>query len=179
MKFSRSKLSILILAFSTSAVLFGSCKAKKIAAIPPAVQVTEEVKPAPTPAPVEREVETAPAPAPEKMPDFNYSNIQFEFNSAVLKTSSYSVLDQIAAEMKKYPAVKFNIKGHSSLEGTEQRNMTLSIDRANAVKAFIVNVGVEGSNLTSIGLGESKPIASNDTEQGRVLNRRVEIEKIN
>jgi OOP family OmpA-OmpF porin len=57
--------------------------------------------------------------------------------------------------------------------------MTLSIDRANAVKAYLTNMGVDGSNLTSVGYGETKPVASNDNEEGRMLNRRVEIEKTN
>ena len=178
MKLNKLKLSTLILAVATASILFASCRAKKpvVAEVP--AEVTEEVKPAAAPV-EEKEAAVAPTPAPEKMPDFNYRNIQFEFNSSVLKTSSYPVLDQIAAEMKKYPSVKFNANGHSSKEGTDQRNMTLSIDRANSVKSYLVNVGVDGSNLTSIGFGESKPLNSSDTEQDRILNRRVEIEKVN
>jgi OmpA-OmpF porin, OOP family len=178
MKLNRIKLTTLILAVSTASILFASCRAKK----PVVAQTTTEVvaEPAPAVAPVEeKEVAVAPTPAPEKMPDFNYSNIQFEYNSAVLKTSSYSLLDQIATEMKKFPSVKFNANGHSSKEGTDQRNMTLSIDRANAVKSYLVNVGVDGSNLNSVGFGETKPLTSSDTEEDRILNRRVEIEKIN
>ena len=178
MKLNRLKLSTLILAVTTASILFTSCRAKKPVVAQAPAAVTEEAKPAVAPV-EEKEVAVTPTPAPEKMPDFNYRNIQFEFNSSVLKTSSYPVLDQIAAEMKKYPSVKFNANGHSSKEGTDQRNMTLSIDRANSVKSYLVNVGVDGSNLTSIGFGESKPLNSSDTEEDRILNRRVEIEKIN
>ena len=170
------KVTTFILALSASAMMFGSCRAKKaIAEQPP---VVEQQKPA-EPAPVEKEVEAAPTPVPEKMPDFKYNNIQFEFNSSVLKTSSYAILDQVASEMKKFNSVKFNINGHASKEGTDQRNMTLSNDRANAVKSYLINAGVEGENLTSEGFGETKPVASNETEAGRVLNRRVEIKKAN
>ncbi|NEU07367.1 OmpA family protein [Flavihumibacter sp. R14] len=176
MNLSKLKLANFILALTTVVVLFGACKAKKavVAEQPP---VVEQEKPA-QPAPVEeKEVAVAPTPAPEKMPDFNYSNIQFEFNSSILKTASYAVLDQIAGEMKKYDTVRFNIEGHASQEGTDQRNMTLSVDRANAVKAYLINAGVNGENLTSVGFGETKPVASNANEEGRVLNRRVEIKK--
>lgn len=173
------KLTTLILALSTATILFGSCRAKKLAAAPPSAEVTEVEKPAAAAPVEEKEVEVAPKPASETMPKFNYNMMQFEFNSAVLKTSSYPLLDQIGSEMKKYETVKFNINGYASREGTDQRNMTLSIDRANAVKAYLTNMGVDGSNLTSVGYGETKPVASNDNEEGRMLNRRVEIEKTN
>ena len=179
MNLTRLKITTFILALSTAAILFGSCRAKKavVAEQPPAV---EQETPVAQTAPVEeKETEVTPTPTPEKMPDFNYSNIQFEFNSSVLKTASYAVLDQIASEMKKYNTVKFDINGHASQEGTDQRNMTLSNDRANSVKAYLINAGVEGENLNSVGFGESKPVASNETEEGRVLNRRVEIKKVN
>ncbi len=112
-------------------------------------------------------------------PTFNYKNILFEFNSAVLKTSSYSTLDEIAREMKKYPDMKFRLNGHSSAEGTETRNMTLSIDRATAVKSYLVSAGINGRNLEAKGFGESSPINTNDNEAARQQNRRVEIKKDN
>nr|MBC7611667.1 OmpA family protein [Pseudopedobacter sp.] len=64
-------------------------------------------------------------------------------------------------------------------EGTEKRNMMLSVDRANSVKAYLVNNGIDGSRLKTMGLGESNPIADNTTEVGRTKNRRVEIKPIN
>ena len=178
MIFKKPKLTSLILILATTAIIFNSCRAKKpVVSEAAPVEVIQEEKP--TIASPEKEKEVEATAIPEKMPDFNYSNIQFEFNSSVLKTSSYSVLDQISTEMKKYQDVKFNINGHSSVEGTEQRNMTLSLDRANAVKAYMVNVGVNESNLNTVGFGEAKPIAGNNNEEGRILNRRVQIEKIN
>lgn len=177
MIFKKLNLTSFILISATTVIIFDSCRAKKPAVSEAApVEVIQEEKS--TTAPPEKEKEVEATPSPEKMPDFNYSNIQFEFNSSVLKTSSYSVLDQISTEMKKYQNVKFNINGHSSVEGTEQRNMTLSLDRANAVKAYMMNVGVDGSNLNAVGFGEAKPIADNNNEEGRILNRRVQIEKI-
>lgn len=160
-------------------VLSTACKSKKL------VTKTEEpssatqsypaevkpAEPAPAPAP-----EPAPAPAPK--PDLNFTNIQFEFNSAVLKTESYPELDKAAAAIKQSPDVKFVLNGNSSAEGTEQHNLQLSEERANSVKQYFVNAGVSADVLTVKGYGESKPIASNKTEDGRALNRRVEIKAV-
>lgn len=178
MNLTKKNITTFILALSTAAILFGSCRAKKVV-VNEQAPVAEQEKPAETAPVEEKEKEVTPVPTPEPMPDFNYSNIQFEFNSSVLKTSSYAVLDEIASEMKKYNTVKFNIEGHASQEGTDQRNMTLSNDRAVAVKTYLINGGVEGANLNSVGFGESKPVSSNETEEGRVMNRRVEIKKVN
>lgn len=80
--------------------------------------------------------------------------------------------------MKKDASVRFVLNGNSSAEGTDEHNMALSVERANAVKTYLVNTGVNGANLDIKGYGESKPITSNETEEGRALNRRVEIKKL-
>ncbi|QJD97905.1 OmpA family protein [Mucilaginibacter robiniae] len=171
-----SKISYLLTAMALSAATMQSCKAKK-AVTKPAPATTPAATTAPAP---EKQPEPAPpaqpepAPAPAK-PDFNFSNIQFEFNSAVLKTSSYQILDKIAAEMKKDQAARFVLNGNSSAEGTVEHNMSLSVDRANSVKSYLVNAGINGDNLNVKGYGESKPLAPNTTEEGRELNRRVEV----
>ena len=77
--------------------------------------------------------------------------------------------------MKKDPSVKFVLNGHSSAEGSDAHNMSLSIDRANSVKSYLVNAGFSADNFSIKGFGESKPVSSNTTEEGRALNRRVEI----
>jgi OOP family OmpA-OmpF porin len=153
-----------------------ACKSKKMAVQPNAVVETvkkeEPVKEKePEPAPVEEKEEE---PVVEK-PNYNFKNILFEFDSGVLKTASYSVLDQIVREMKKDPSVKFTINGHASLEGSAEHNMALSVDRANAVKLYLVNAGISPDNLTAQGFGATKPVATNETEEGRSQNRRVEI----
>jgi len=86
-------------------------------------------------------------------------------------------MDRAIAEMKKDPLVKFVLNGNASAEGTPQHNMSLSVERANAVKMYLVNSGVNADNLRAVGNGESKPVADNTTEAGRALNRRVEIKK--
>ena len=105
----------------------------------------------------------------------NYKNIQFEFNSSVLKTSSYSVLEEVTQEIKKHSNATFQLNGHSSEEGSNHRNMMLSVDRANAVKAYLVNNGISGGKLIVKGFGESMPLVLNTTEANRATNRRVEI----
>jgi outer membrane protein OmpA-like peptidoglycan-associated protein len=155
-------------------VLIFSCKTKKVIAktapTPPVEQSTPvEEAPAPTPEP-EKEV---PAPAPK--PDYNFKNVQFEFNSDVLKTSSFGSLDQAAAQMKINPSAKFILNGHSSAEGSPEHNMSLSVDRANAVKSYLVNAGVNAANFEVKGFGATEPLTKNDTEADRAINRRVEV----
>jgi OOP family OmpA-OmpF porin len=168
------KISFYTTVIALSAFALQSCKVKKMVAKP-----TEPVT-VTTPPPVEKKVVTAPvavqkyAPAPEK-PDFNFNNIQFEFNSAILKTSAIEKLDATASEMKKFPSAKFYLNGYASIEGTGVHNMALSVDRANSVKTYLSNSGVNAANLTTKGFGTSNPIAANSTDQGKELNRRVEV----
>jgi OOP family OmpA-OmpF porin len=176
MKFLRAL--YLPVAVLSSIVLLDACKAKK------AIQKSEPVAAQEAPAPVEKAPPVAPVtkPAPQPVaepakPDYNFSNIQFEFNSGILKTDSYPIMDKAAAAMKMDVTVKFVLNGHASAEGTAAHNMSLSVERANAVKAYLVNAGVSMDNLTAKGFGDTKPIADNSTEAGRVINRRVEIKK--
>ncbi|WP_400262101.1 OmpA family protein [Sphingobacterium sp. SG20118] len=104
------------------------------------------------------------------------SPIQFEFDSSVLKTQSYSTLDKVAKEVRDNNS-SITLDGYASAEGTEAYNVSLSKDRANAVKQYLVNAGVASSKITANGYGEANPVASNATEEGRVQNRRVEIKK--
>jgi OOP family OmpA-OmpF porin len=106
-----------------------------------------------------------------------YSNIQFEFDSSVLRTSAYPTLDQVSADMRANTSMTIEADGYASAEGTDEYNMRLSRDRANSVKTYLVNSGVDASRITVKAFGESNPIASNSTEEGRIQNRRVEFKK--
>ena len=105
-----------------------------------------------------------------------YSNIQFEFDSSVLKTNSYPALDATAADLKSSGSV-CELDGFASSEGTAAHNMRLSKDRANSVKTYLVNSGVAARKLKVKAFGETHPVADNSTEAGRILNRRVEFKK--
>ncbi|MBK0380710.1 OmpA family protein [Mucilaginibacter segetis] len=172
------KSSVLAIAILSSVVLLPACKTKKKVVAAKPTPAAEPAKPvvAETPKP-EPAKPTPPPPAPK--PDYNFKNIQFEFNSGILKTDAYPILDNAVTEMKKDPSVKFVLNGNSSAEGTTEHNMALSVERANSVKTYLVNSGVNADNLMVKGYGESKPVAPNTTEEGRVLNRRVEIKKLN
>ena len=174
MKFLRSNFQVFLILITL--ISLSACKAKKkvVQAPPTPPPVETQAAPVqPPPAPVKE----TPPPPPPPAPNYNFSNIQFEFNSGILKTESYPLLDKAAAEMKKDPTATFTLKGYASAEGTDAHNMELSVDRANSVKLYLVNTGVNAANLTAKGYGESNPVADNTTEAGRVLNRRVEIKK--
>ncbi|MBK0381229.1 OmpA family protein [Mucilaginibacter sp. SD-g] len=118
-----------------------------------------------------------PTPEPAAATGAAYSNIQFEFDSSVLRTSSYPILDATSADLRS-TGKTVEIDGYASSEGTAAYNMSLSKDRANSVKTYLVNSGVSASNLKVKGYGETNPIADNSTEEGRVLNRRVSFKQM-
>lgn len=168
----------LIICVTLLSIVMQACKSKKIAVQPSAVIETkkepvEEKQPEKPPVVEKKE----PEPVVEK-PNYNFKNILFEFDSGVLKTESYPVLDEIVREMKKDASARFVVNGHASLEGSAEHNMALSVDRANSVKLYLVNAGISSENLDTKGYGATKPVASNDSESGRELNRRVEIKVI-
>ena len=80
-------------------------------------------------------------------------------------------------DLRSKVVLKVELGGHASEEGDTDYNLQLSKDRANAVKTYLVNCGVAASKIITKGFGETRPVASNTTEEGRQLNRRVEIVK--
>ena len=103
------------------------------------------------------------------------STILFAPGRADIKEQSKQVLRDIVAILQKYPDTKFTIDGHTDSIGPSGQNQTLSNERAMAVKNYLIANGVNMSNLSSQGFGESKPVATNSTKLGRTQNRRVEI----
>jgi OOP family OmpA-OmpF porin len=117
-----------------------------------------------------------PKPAPVDTVASNvtgFEKIGFDFNSSVLKTESYPTLDKLSSVLRENGG-KVTVNGYASSEGTAAYNLKLSKDRANSVKTYLVNSGVNASQVATKGNGEANPIASNDTEEGRIQNRRVE-----
>ncbi len=104
--------------------------------------------------------------------------IYFKTNSAEFTKKTYPILEAIVVIMKKYPASKFRIEGHTDSRGSDAYNMKLSQRRADAVKNYLVEHGISADRLEAKGYGETKPIATNKTAAGRAKNRRVEINLI-
>jgi len=101
--------------------------------------------------------------------------IQFQLNSHIIKPESFSLMDEITKVVQDTPAIKkIAIEGHASSDGDDAANLSLSDRRSKAVMDFMVKKGVNKDRLTAKGYGETKPIADNSTEEGRVKNRRVE-----
>ena len=104
-------------------------------------------------------------------------DVRFERSSAALDARFQPDLEQLARTMQN-AEFRIRIAGHTDGEGSAERNQVLSEERAVAVAQFLEAFGIEGSRLETIGYGMSRPIATNDTEEGRALNRRTEIEII-
>jgi len=106
-------------------------------------------------------------------------NCLFDFDKAVVKPEFYSLLDGIVKVMNDNPTLTLELEGHADAVGTNRYNQGLSERRANAVKKYLVEKGmIDAGRVTAIGYGEERPIATNETAEGRQLNRRVELKPI-
>ena len=103
----------------------------------------------------------------------------FDFDKAVVKPMFFPMLDHIAKIMKDNPKMTVQLEGHTDSVGTEKYNQGLSMRRANAVKnALIKRAKADAKRLATVGYGESKPITTNETKEGRAKNRRVDLKPI-
>ncbi len=102
-------------------------------------------------------------------------NIFFEFASSDLLPESYPELDRVAQLLKRYPDIVVEIAGHTDSIGSDAYNQRLSEARARSVRQYLIKKGISPDRLVARGYGEKQPIADNSTEEGRALNRRVEI----
>jgi outer membrane protein OmpA-like peptidoglycan-associated protein len=102
-------------------------------------------------------------------------NITFATDSSNISADFYKVLDSVALVIKEYEKTYVDVVGHTDSTGAEAYNQQLSEARASSVARYLESQGVLGARIVSSGLGEAQPIASNDTAEGRSLNRRVEI----
>ncbi|NNF17558.1 MAG: OmpA family protein [Gammaproteobacteria bacterium] len=109
----------------------------------------------------------------------NLPGVQFELNSAKLKSESFNVLNDAAATLDKYKDLQVEVAGHTDSSGADSYNMSLSEKRAKSVLNYLVSRGVDAGRLKSRGYGETQPIADNATKAGRMLNRRVELNILN
>lgn len=102
------------------------------------------------------------------------NNLFFDFGKATLKPESNAELDNVFAILNDNPKMEIEIAGHTDNIGSDDANMKLSDERANTVRSYLIAKGISESRITAKGYGETKPVATNDTDQGRRINRRVE-----
>ena len=134
--------------------------------------------PAALPPPPVKVVQAPPPPPPPPPPvkkKIVLRGVHFDFDKAIIRSDSVPILREAANTLKENPSVNVIVEGHTDSKGTEVYNQRLSVRRATAVEEYLVTLGVAANRLTVRGKGESQPVASNDTEEGRAENRRVEL----
>jgi outer membrane protein OmpA-like peptidoglycan-associated protein len=102
------------------------------------------------------------------------NNVFFDFGKYDLRPESYPELDRLAEFLKSNTSLRIELGGHTDNVGKDADNLTLSQNRVNSVMSYVASRGVDAARLTAKGYGETKPVNTNDTEEGRQQNRRVE-----
>ena len=131
---------------------------------------------APAPAPVRAPVVVPPAPVSEKVTFA--ADAFFDFDKAVLKPEAKAKLDDLVGKTSAVALEVIIAVGHTDSVGADGYNQKLSVDRSEAVKAYLVGKGIEKNRVYTEGKGEKQPVADNKTAEGRAKNRRVEIEVV-
>jgi OmpA-OmpF porin, OOP family len=114
----------------------------------------------------------------KKVFDMALRGINFETGKAIIKGTSFQILNDIVLIMKENPEYNLEINGHTDDVGKDEMNLELSQKRADAVKTYLTEKGIEASRMTAKGYGETMPVADNKTSDGRALNRRVEFKVV-
>lgn len=121
----------------------------------------------------------APAPMPVAASKVTYAaDAFFDFDKAVLKAEGKAKLDDLVAKVKGINLEVIIAVGHADATGPDAYNQKLSVKRSEAVKAYLVSMGIEKNRIYTEGKGELQPVADNKTREGRAKNRRVEIEVV-
>jgi OOP family OmpA-OmpF porin len=108
---------------------------------------------------------------------FVTTGIKFDVNKATIKPESMGTINYVVKMMQDHPELKFSVEGHTDSDGDDASNLKLSESRAKAVADAMMKLGISSDRLTSKGHGESKPMAGNDSPEGKAQNRRVEFVK--
>jgi OmpA-OmpF porin, OOP family len=106
---------------------------------------------------------------------FVFDHLNFESGTTVITKESEPTLNDLVQILKAYPAVDSRLEGHTDSDGTQVANKKLSEDRAAAIEAFLVKTGIDTKRIETAGYGQDKPLASNDTAEGKAKNRRLEL----
>lgn len=101
--------------------------------------------------------------------------VNFAFDKATLMVNAKALLDGVVVGLEKHPDIKFALQGHTDSRGSDSYNLRLSGQRANAVRDYLISKNIDAGRMTAAGFGETMPIADNATDDGRELNRRVEL----
>jgi OOP family OmpA-OmpF porin len=135
-------------------------------------------EPPPPPPPPKPPPPPPPPPPPEPVvkEKIILRGVNFDFDKAEIRADAGVILDEAASILARNPDVTVTIEGHTDSTGPESYNQGLSERRAEAVKNHLAEQGIAADSLSTVGHGEMKPIASNETREGRALNRRVELE---
>lgn len=107
-------------------------------------------------------------------PRFVLEGVLFDTNRATLQSESHARLDRVVEYMTHKPSARIRVAGHTDNVGNARVNQRLSERRAQAVREYLIAAGIDGSRIEAVGFGDEQPVASNDTEEGRQQNRRIE-----
>jgi outer membrane protein OmpA-like peptidoglycan-associated protein len=134
-----------------------------------------------TPAGIKVDATGCPPPPPPFMPTKTLvlKGVNFDSDKATLTPASLAVLDGVVAGLKDWPDIRVEIGGHCDATNTHAHNQKLSERRAEAVYQYLLAKGIAANRMTTKGYGETVPIADNKTKEGRAINRRVELTKLN
>ncbi len=136
------------------------------------------VEPAPAPAPAPAPTPVAPPPPPAPEAGTKISSLEgahFDFDKATLRPEGTTKLDEAVQVMNEHSGIIVNVEGHTDNAGSDAYNQGLSERRAQTVVDYLVSKGIDASRLRPMGYGESRPAESNDTDEGRARNRRVDL----
>ena len=103
------------------------------------------------------------------------NGVNFDFNKATLTANAKTILDPVSGELTSHADIQVELSGHTDGRGSEDYNLKLSQKRAEAVRSYFIAHGIAAERMTAVGYGKTQPIASNDTDEGRERNRRVEL----
>ncbi len=122
-----------------------------------------------------------PAPVPEplakaKREKIVLRGVHFDFDKSTIRPDARPILDEAATILQQHPDIRVSVEGHTDAVGSDAYNLKLSERRAAAVKRYLIDHGIVASRLTSEGFGKRRPVATNDTADGRAQNRRVELQ---
>jgi outer membrane protein OmpA-like peptidoglycan-associated protein len=144
------------------------CREKEVPPKPVVAALTPKPAPPPPPPP--------PPPAPEAGTQIvSLEGTHFDFDRATLRPEATAILDHAVSVMNQHGNISVAVEGHTDSVGSDTYNQKLSERRASAVVEYLVGKGIDASRLAPAGYGESRPVSTNDTAEGRAQNRRVDL----